>query len=168
MDWAKTTAKRDEKPKFWDLVCLTLEVWWQTDVDVSLTKVSKIPRNTVQSIFQWKSTTSSWRSVGNLQILTISVPFPESYINPSGDATRMRQENQVNTMAADALAPCVTRPSAALASWNIIIWFTSQRCTCLVTWFCYHLIAKPGNKRDAASCVTWSICRISKSLSECH
>ena len=22
----------------------------------------------------------------------------------------------------------------------------SRRCACLVTWFCYHLVAKPGNK----------------------
>ena len=26
------------------------------------------------------------------------------------------------------------------------IWFRSRRCGCLVTWFCYQLIAKPGNK----------------------
>ena len=28
-----------------------------------------------------------------------------------------------------------------------IIWVRSWRCGCLVTWFCYHLIAKPGNKK---------------------
>ena len=27
----------------------------------------------------------------------------------------------------------------------------SQRCSCLVTWFCYQLIAKPGNKTAAVS-----------------
>ena len=26
------------------------------------------------------------------------------------------------------------------------MWVKSRRCGCLVTWFCYHLIAKPGNK----------------------
>ena len=26
------------------------------------------------------------------------------------------------------------------------IWVRSQNCGCLVTWFCYQLIAKPGNK----------------------
>ena len=26
------------------------------------------------------------------------------------------------------------------------IWFRSQNCGCLITWFCYQLIAKPGNK----------------------
>ena len=26
------------------------------------------------------------------------------------------------------------------------IWVRSQRCGCFVTWFCYQLIAKPGNK----------------------
>ena len=28
--------------------------------------------------------------------------------------------------------------------WNI--WVRSRNCSCLVTWFCYQLIAKPGNK----------------------
>ena len=27
-----------------------------------------------------------------------------------------------------------------------IIWVRSRNCGCLVTWFCYQLIAKPGNK----------------------
>ena len=29
------------------------------------------------------------------------------------------------------------------------IWVRSRRCSCLVTWFCYQLIAKPGNKTAA-------------------
>ena len=29
-----------------------------------------------------------------------------------------------------------------------LTWVRSQRCACLVTWFCYHLIAKPGNIRQ--------------------
>ena len=29
---------------------------------------------------------------------------------------------------------------------NCSIWVRSRRFACLVTWFCYHLIAKPGNK----------------------
>ena len=33
----------------------------------------------------------------------------------------------------------------------IYIWVRSSRCGCLVTWFCYHLIAKPGNKTGAPS-----------------
>ena len=32
------------------------------------------------------------------------------------------------------------------------IWVTSWRWCCLVTWFCYHLIAKPGNETAAPSC----------------
>ena len=28
-------------------------------------------------------------------------------------------------------------------------WVRSQNCGCLVTWFCYQLIAKPGNKTAA-------------------
>ena len=30
------------------------------------------------------------------------------------------------------------------------IWFRSWRCGCLVTWFCYQLRAKPGNKTTAS------------------
>ena len=29
------------------------------------------------------------------------------------------------------------------------IWVRSWNCSCLVTWFCYQLIAKPGNKTAA-------------------
>ena len=29
---------------------------------------------------------------------------------------------------------------------KIDIWVRSRNCVCLVTWFCYQLIAKPGNK----------------------
>ena len=31
----------------------------------------------------------------------------------------------------------------------IYIWVRSRNCGCLVTWFCYQLIAKPGNKTAA-------------------
>ena len=31
------------------------------------------------------------------------------------------------------------------------IWIRSGRCGCLVTWFCYHLIAKPGHKTASLS-----------------
>ena len=30
-------------------------------------------------------------------------------------------------------------------------WVRSWRCTCLVTWFCYQMIAKPGNKTGPPS-----------------
>ena len=30
--------------------------------------------------------------------------------------------------------------------WNIPWPWCKSRCACLVTWFCYHLITKPGNK----------------------
>ena len=30
-------------------------------------------------------------------------------------------------------------------------WVRSRNCGCLVTWFCYQLIAKPGNKTDTVS-----------------
>ena len=36
-------------------------------------------------------------------------------------------------------------------NYNWIIWVRSRNCGCLVTWFCYQLIAKPGNKTAAVS-----------------
>ena len=37
-------------------------------------------------------------------------------------------------------------------SYKIIsIWVRSRNCGCLVTWFCYQLIGKPGNKTAAVS-----------------
>ena len=33
-----------------------------------------------------------------------------------------------------------------LTTWITMIWVRSQNCRCLVTWFCYQLIAKPGNR----------------------
>ena len=33
-----------------------------------------------------------------------------------------------------------------LHNYAINIWVRSRNCGCLVTWFCYQLIAKPGNK----------------------
>ena len=35
---------------------------------------------------------------------------------------------------------------AASTAMVMTIWVRSQRCSCLVTWFCYQMIAKPGNK----------------------
>ena len=39
--------------------------------------------------------------------------------------------------------------------WKVLrkndLWVRSWRCGCFVTWFCYHLIAKPGNKTAAPS-----------------
>ena len=32
-----------------------------------------------------------------------------------------------------------------------MIWVRSRNCDCLVTWFCYQLIAKPGNKTATVS-----------------
>ena len=37
------------------------------------------------------------------------------------------------------------------SSVSVLMWVRSWRCDCLVTWFCYHLIAKPGNKTVAPS-----------------
>ena len=38
------------------------------------------------------------------------------------------------------------------STWIRNIWVRSRNCSCLVTWFCYQLVAKPGNK---AARVPW-------------
>ena len=79
----------------------------------------------------------------------------------------------VITLPADGLAPSSARPSrdtafkkspkqsTTVCQWvwafeffckfldiavMFVIWVRSRNCGCLVTWFCYQLIAKPGNK----------------------
>ena len=47
---------------------------------------------------------------------------------------------------ANALQSC-TKPLIYLDN----IWVRSQNCGCLITWFYYQLIAKPGNKTAAVS-----------------
>ena len=42
----------------------------------------------------------------------------------------------------------VDRCRAELILENTNIWVESWKCGCIVTWFCYQLIAKPGNKRQ--------------------
>ena len=48
--------------------------------------------------------------------------------------------HRITTTAADELATQGAEASAAMT------WIKSRKCGCLVTWFCYELIAKPGNK----------------------
>ena len=44
---------------------------------------------------------------------------------------------------------CYGTGHTAVLHWAINIWARSRNCGCLVTWFCYQLIAKPGNKTAA-------------------
>ena len=47
---------------------------------------------------------------------------------------------------------CVWSCCTIICCWfHIYIWVRSRNCGCLVTWFCYQLIAKPGNKTVAVS-----------------
>ena len=49
-----------------------------------------------------------------------------------------------------------------------VIGVRSQRCGCLVTWFCYQLIAKPGNKTATPLWPDPSIfCRLRSRLRKC-
>ena len=44
-----------------------------------------------------------------------------------------------------------TLPAAGALSTFLVIWVRSRNRGCLVTWFCYQLIAKPGNKTATVS-----------------
>ena len=45
----------------------------------------------------------------------------------------------------------ISQPCLALQVSAWFIWVRSRNCDCLVTWFCYQLIAKPGNKTATVS-----------------
>ena len=55
---------------------------------------------------------------------------------------------------------------------TMIIWVGSRNCRCLVTWFCYQMIAKPGNKTGTVSwpdqCVHESISQYSHTALDRH
>ena len=42
-----------------------------------------------------------------------------------------------------------TGSETVIGNGSMKMWVKSQRWGCLVTWFCYHLIAKPGNEAAA-------------------
>ena len=87
-----------------------------------------------------------------------------------GDA--ISQHRSGSTLA-HVMTCCLTAPSHYLNQWSFLInevlwylftwrqfhweywiyllfiWVRSRNCGCLVTWFCYQLIAKPGNKTAA-------------------
>ena len=54
----------------------------------------------------------------------------------------------------------------------ITMWVRSWNCGCLVTWFCYQMIAKPGNKTGTVSwpdpCVHESISQYSHTALDRH
>ena len=93
--------------------------------------------------------------------LVIFDPFP-SVVNP-GKPTELalNPKNKVSTRdpfgCKDAILPMYRLPlwwyalMTVLHLWCESIWVRSLNCGCLVTWFCYHLIAKPGNKTTAPS-----------------
>ena len=56
------------------------------------------------------------------------------------------------------MACCVTTPNHYISQCRpssvssvVSLWVRSRNCGCLVTWFCYQVIAKPGNKTVAHS-----------------
>ena len=48
-------------------------------------------------------------------------------------------------------APLTRDQSCGNHIWYKCIWVRSRNCGCLITWFCYQLIAKPGNKTATVS-----------------
>ena len=68
----------------------------------------------------------------------LSVPQGPIYKKPSSLAVMAWQQTDDNPL-----------PELMMTQFANTIWVRSRMCGCLVTWFCYHLIAKPGNKTAA-------------------
>ena len=63
------------------------------------------------------------------------------------------EEMSMQCMATGVLVFCpdhqyllILQVTGVPCDWFQVIWVRSWNCGCLVTWFCYQLIAKPGNK----------------------
>ena len=65
------------------------------------------------------------------------------YNNPSGADAGIFQENPVNTMAADALAPHVTRSSAAMVlnmeEKTNLSWSSMRKCIMMKIWKYFYI-----------------------------
>ena len=57
----------------------------------------------------------------------------------------------LSVFSSGLLCAALTRPCLFWTSFSNDIWVRSRNCGCLVTWFCYQLIAKPGNKTATVS-----------------
>ena len=90
------------------------------------------------------------------QLVAVYRLVPEEWSFPMHDVdSLMRENNQKLKTYNGMFQDCGIPNSLAiviLLSWNkFLIWVRSRRCGCLITWFCYQLIAKSGNKTAAPS-----------------
>ena len=58
-------------------------------------------------------------------------------------------EKGVTDRQTDGQTDGLNQSYSCLVAAKNCIWVRSRNCGCLVTWFCYQLIAKPGNKTGA-------------------
>ena len=73
------------------------------------------------------------------------LPFWQYPVQPAAEAAseQTRFRSVINLWAFDEFAH--------IDNWIVYTWVRSRNCGCLVTWFCYQLIAKPGNKTATVS-----------------
>ena len=88
-----------------------------------------------------------------LDLQSSSKSFPECS-SPSGnhsqnslDALDWHTSHKWASFGFVFVKPVFMNPSVQF----LWIWVRSRNCSCLVTWFCYQLIAKPGNKTAIVS-----------------
>ena len=105
--------------------------YWSTGGNIVLYQAIRLPVLTV--IFKQKcSRRSGWLSGYNFNLHGMTMRHVE-----------------VSVSALSATHGCTARPW--LLREEYIIWVRSWNCGCLVTWFFYQLIAKPGNKTATVS-----------------
>ena len=110
-------------------------------MEISLKFVPRVPINNIPVLVQ----IMAWRRLGDKPLSEpmmdslpthICVTRPQ-WVNTSGTETEIFQASQVNAIAADALALCIARPSAAmiLTAWKVDIVVLSEfkKTTCQVS-----------------------------------
>ena len=72
----------------------------------------------------------------------------ETHTNREPHQRELIQAQPLQSLVSDLSPILVALKDFVFTTENI--WARSQSCRCLVTWFCYQLIAKPGNKTATA------------------
>ena len=96
---------------------------------------------------------ASWRCSFNRRLAICKLISRKDIMNVSSERWNYPQVNAtrphwllVNIGSCSGLVQ-----SATMCYMKYLIWVRSRMCGCLVTWFCYQLIAKPGNKTATPS-----------------
>ena len=96
-----------------------------------------------------------WHKIQRMVVcagVKISLIITLSMVNPSYASKWFMNQPMVSNSTAYSFVHYKLTDASITQCWVIraceifSIWVRSRNCGCLVTWFCYQLIAKPGNK----------------------